>query len=163
MQVTEDFLQEEYYDHLNEIITSTQFPWMFQKRVANIEEDPEEDLNHYYFVHSLFFQNKIESPLYDDFLYLFQSLNVQFLHRARVLMFVNQGEQYIHDRHVDHTTNCKTALIYMNTNDGFTDFETGERVESVKNRLLLFDGSVPHSSSTPTNTKERLLLSVTYI
>ena len=51
----------------------------------------------------------------------------------------------------------------MNTNDGFTDFETGERVESVKNRLLLFDGSVPHSSSTPTNTKERLLLSVTYI
>jgi len=163
MQVTEDFLQEEYYDHLNEIITSTQFPWMFQKRVANIGEDPEEDLNHYYFVHSLFFQNKIESPLYDDFLYLFQSLNVQFLHRARVLMFVNQGEQYIHDRHVDHTTNCKTALIYMNTNDGFTDFETGERVESVKNRLLLFDGSVPHSSSTPTNTKERLLLSVTYI
>tara|TARA_E500000331_G_scaffold106201_1_gene102910 strand:- start:21189 stop:21680 length:492 start_codon:yes stop_codon:yes gene_type:complete len=163
MQVTEDFLQEEYYDHLNEIITSTQFPWMFQKRVANIEEDPEEDLNHYYFVHSLFFQNKIESPLYDDFLYLFQSLNVQFLHRARVLMFVNQGEQYIHDRHVDHTTNCKTALIYMNTNDGFTDFETGERVESVKNRLLLFDGSIPHSSSTPTNTKERLLLSVTYI
>ena len=163
MQVTEDFLQEEYYDHLNEIITSTQFPWMFQKRVANIGEDPEEDLNHYYFVHSLFFQNKVESPLYDDFLYLFQSLNVQFLHRARVLMFVNQGEQYIHDRHVDHTTNCKTALIYMNTNDGFTDFETGERVESVKNRLLLFDGSIPHSSSTPTNTKERLLLSVTYI
>ena len=47
--------------------------------------------------------------------------------------------------------------------DGFTDFETGERVESVKNRLLLFDGSIPHSSSTPTNTKERLLLSVTYI
>ena len=42
MQVTEDFLQEEYYDHLNEIITSTQFPWMFQKRVANIGEDPEE-------------------------------------------------------------------------------------------------------------------------
>ena len=163
MQVTEDFLQEEYYDHLNEIITSTQFPWMFQKRVANIGEDPEEDLNHYYFVHSLFFQNKVESPLYDDFLYLFQSLNVQFLHRARVLMFVNQGEQYVHDRHVDHTTNCKTALIYMNTNDGFTDFETGERVESVKNRLLLFDGSIPHSSSTPTNTKERLLLSVTYI
>ena len=163
MQVTEDFLQEEYYDHLNEIITSTQFPWMFQKRVANIGEDPEEDLNHYYFVHSLFFQNKVESPLYDDFLYLFQSLNVQFLHRARVLMFVNQGEQYVHDRHVDHTTNCKTALIYMNTNDGFTDFETGERVESVKNQLLLFDGSIPHSSSTPTNTKERLLLSVTYI
>ena len=111
----------------------------------------------------MFYRNKIESPFYDDFLYLFQSLNVQFLHRARVLMFVNQGEQYIHDRHVDHTTNCNTALIYMNSNDGFTDFETGERVESVKNRLLLFDGSIPHSSSTPTNTKERLLLSVTYI
>ena len=163
MQVTEDFLQQEYYEHLYNIITDTQFPWMYQKRVANHSENPEDNLNHYYFVHSLFYEYKIESPLYDEFLYLFKSLNVHFLHRARVLMFVNQGEQYIHDTHIDHKEHCKTALIYMNSNNGFTQFEDGERVESIENRLLVFDGSIPHSSSTATDTKERLLLSVTYI
>ena len=51
MQVTEDFLQQEYYEHLYNIITDTQFPWMYQKRVANHSENPEDNLNHYYFVH----------------------------------------------------------------------------------------------------------------
>ena len=67
MQVTEDFLQEEYYEHINELITSTTFPWMFQNRVANITEDPEEDLNHYYFVHSLIFNVSISRSLYPNY------------------------------------------------------------------------------------------------
>jgi len=162
MQVTDNFLQKEYYEHLYNIITDTQFPWMYQNRVANHSENPEANLNHYYFVHSLFHDYKIESRFYEEFIHLFKVLDVQFLHRARVLMFVNQGEQHIHDTHIDHKVHCKTALIYMNSNDGFTQFEDGERVESIKNRLLIFDGSVPHSSSTATDTKERMLLSVTY-
>ena len=163
MQVIDNFLQKEYYDHLYSVITDTQFPWLFQHQVATNLEDPRANLDHYYFVHSLFHAYRIESPLYDNFVHLFEALEVDFLFRARVLLYVNQGKQIIHDRHIDHGETCKTALIYMNSNDGFTEFETGERIDSVKNRLLVFDGSVLHSSSTPTNTKDRMLLSVTYV
>ena len=163
MRVIDNFLQQEYYEHLYDLISSTEFKWIYQNQVASTNEDPRANLDHYYFVHSLFYEYKIESPLYDNFIHLFKMLNVQFLFRARVLLYVNQGKQIIHDRHTDHGESCNTALIYMNSNDGFTEFEDGERVDSVKNRLLVFDGSVLHSSSTPTNTKDRMLLSVTYV
>ena len=164
MRVIDNFLDEEYFQYLYDKITDQMnFGWQFQTQVATHDQAEELSLHHYYFVHSLYYDYKIESEHYEDFHPLFRQLNVQFLHRARVLLYVNQGVQHIHDRHIDTPCTSNTALIYMNTNDGFTEFETGERVESIKNRLLLFDGSVPHSSSTPTNTKERLLLSVTYI
>ena len=164
MQVIDNFLDEEYFQYLYDKITDQMnFGWQFQTQVATHDQAEELSLHHYYFVHSLYYDYKIESEHYEDFHHLFRELKVQFLHRARCLLFVNQGVQHIHDRHIDTPCTSNTALIYMNTNDGFTEFEDGERVDSVKNRLLVFDGSVLHSSSTPTNTKDRMLLSVTYV
>ena len=164
MQVIDNFLDEEYFQYLYEKITDQRnFGWQFQTQVATHDQREELSLHHYYFVHSLYYDYEVESEHYQDFHPLFRQLKVQFLHRARVLLYVNQGKQWIHDRHIDTPVTSNTALIYMNTNDGFTEFETGERVDSIKNRLLLFDGSVPHSSSTPTDCRERMLISVTYL
>ena len=164
MQVIDNFLEEDYFEYLyNKITDQKKFGWQFQRKVATYEENENRNLNHFYWVHSLYYDYKIESEHYEDFHHLFRELKVQFLHRARCLLFVNQGVQHIHDRHIDTPCTSNTALIYMNTNDGFTEFEDGERIDSIKNRLLLFDGSVPHSSSTPTDCRERMLISVTYL
>tara|TARA_A100000164_G_C21608161_1_gene630790 strand:- start:173 stop:661 length:489 start_codon:yes stop_codon:yes gene_type:complete len=161
MQVIDNFLDEGYFNVLYKLINCPyRFTWLFQKNVGVISGDT--SIDHYYFVHSLFRNYDIESPFYNEFKQFFDLLNISFLNRARCLLYVNQGKQIIHDRHIDYEEPCNTALLYMNTNDGFTEFETGERVDSVKNRLLVFDGSILHSSSTPTNTKERMLISVTY-
>ena len=49
----------------------------------------------------------------------------------------------------------KTAVFYVNTNNGYTEFEDGTKVESVENRIIFFDGSRPHNSSTCTDQKIR--------
>ena len=36
----------------------------------------------------------------------------------------------------------------MNTNNGYTKFETGEQVQSVENRLVTFSNHVQHTGST---------------
>ena len=43
-----------------------------------------------------------------------------------------------------------------------TGFDDGTRVDSIENRLVTFDGSVPHSSSTCTDKKNRLVLAINY-
>ena len=48
-------------------------------------------------------------------------------------------ETYMH-KDLNHVENWKTALFYLNTNDGYTKFESGEIVETVANRLVIFDG-----------------------
>ena len=41
-----------------------------------------------------------------------------------------------------------TSILYMNTNNGYTKFETGETVQSVENRLVTFSNHVQHTGST---------------
>ena len=50
----------------------------------------------------------------------------------------------------------------MNTNNGYTEFEDGTKVESVENRIVYFDGSIPHNSSTCTDQKVRAVISINY-
>ena len=66
--------------------------------------------------------------------------------------------------HIDFgdVTGYKTAIYYVNSNDGYTKFETGEIVESVGNRLVIFDGRTKHCGSTHTNQKYRIVINFNY-
>jgi len=57
----------------------------------------------------------------------------------------------------------RSAVYYLNTNNGYTVFESGEKVESVANRLLDFPANLKHSGTTCTDTKTRLALNTVYI
>ena len=89
-------------------------------------------------------------------------MDIHALVRIRAILYANQGEQIIHDKHRDYNFPHKTALLYLNTCNGFTEFEDGERVESVANRLVKFDGSKLHNSSTCTDQKVRAVISINY-
>mgnify|MGYP000234622155 CR=1 FL=1 len=42
----------------------------------------------------------------------------------------------------------KTAVFYINTNNGYTEFESGVRVSSVENRVCIFDSNLKHRGTT---------------
>jgi len=42
----------------------------------------------------------------------------------------------------------KTAVFYINTNNGYTEFESGVRVSSVANRVCIFDSNLQHRGTT---------------
>ena len=46
--------------------------------------------------------------------------------------------------------NMKTAVFYINPNNGYTEFETGVRVNSVANRVCIFDSNLEHRGTTHT-------------
>ena len=45
--------------------------------------------------------------------------------------------------HCDYP-DIKTAIFYINTNNGYTEFESGVRVSSVANRVCIFDSNFEH-------------------
>ena len=53
-------------------------------------------------------------------------------------------------------------MFYLNDNDGVTVLNDGTEVESVANRLLLFDASKPHHSTTCTDADRRVNLNFNY-
>ena len=56
-----------------------------------------------------------------------------------------------------------TSIFYVNTNNGYTELETGEKIESVANRLVTYPLNMKHSGVTQTDTQQRVLINFNYL
>ena len=65
------------------------------------------------------------------------------------------------DVHWKHE-NCMTSILHINTNNGYTKFENGEVVKSVRNRLVTFPAHLKHTGSTCTDKQYRCVINVNY-
>ena len=55
-----------------------------------------------------------------------------------------------------------TSVFYFNTNDGYTEFENGEKVHDVENRLITFPSPYYHTGNSCTNNSYRIVLNLNY-
>ena len=66
------------------------------------------------------------------------------------------------DLHTDYSFKHKGCLLYRNDNNGATYFK-GKTVEAKANRAVLFDPSIPHSSSLCDDQKRRVTVNFNYV
>lgn len=59
-------------------------------------------------------------------------------------------------------SNIITGIYYINTNDGYTLFEDGQKCESVANRFCMFPSGMKHTATTCTTTNRRLLINFNF-
>tara|TARA_B100000085_G_scaffold44313_1_gene37430 strand:+ start:5171 stop:5668 length:498 start_codon:yes stop_codon:yes gene_type:complete len=162
VKVIDNYLPEQYMDELISIICSDEFQaWSFCPRVASGDEKISN--NNYYFIHKIYQDYSPMSFLWGKLEPFVKELAPDAVIRARVLMYSNVGEFIEHEPHTDFPYSHTAALLYLNTNNGYTGFLDGTKVESKRNRLLLFDGSVPHHSTTCTDEQSRYVLSMNYL
>ena len=55
-----------------------------------------------------------------------------------------------------------TSIFYMNTNNGYTIFENGTKVESVANRMITFPANIKHTGTSCTDEKTRVVINFNY-
>tara|TARA_B100001094_G_C18071909_1_gene740511 strand:- start:12 stop:503 length:492 start_codon:yes stop_codon:yes gene_type:complete len=158
--VKDNFLDEKYFKWLQDELLDGSITWDYQDGVAEDSDEPD-----FYFIHSLYNADTFQpdSKYFNThFGKLINDLEVRALKRMRLIMYTNCGEQIVHKRHRDLDYDHTAALIYLNTNNGFTELDDGTRIDSIENRLLMFNGSELHSSSTCTDQKRRVLISLNY-
>jgi len=174
IEVIDNFLEYFVANRIESVLSSAEFPWYFHDHIAyksnNFEESllvgEKDSLDRYQFVHS-FKSNYLEttSVLYDQLtLPIVDRLKVNYLQvlRSKVNLSIYTGDAYASAFHIDNSEPHKVALYYVNTNNGYTEFETGEKINCVKNRIVLFDGSIKHRSVKQTNTKIRIAININY-
>ena len=62
-----------------------------------------------------------------------------------------------------HVQESMIGILYINTNNGYTLLETGDKIESVENRLLLFPCHIMHTGITQTDTKIRVVINFNFM
>ena len=63
--------------------------------------------------------------------------------------------------HIDFA-NCITSIFYLNSNNGYTLFEDGTKVDCVKNRIVTFPSSLYHSGVSTTDTGMKVVINFNY-
>ena len=57
----------------------------------------------------------------------------------------------------------KTAIFYLNTNNGYTLFEDSKKVDCVENRIAIFDSNKRHTGVTTTDTQSKVVLNINWL
>ena len=159
-QVYDNFLEETHFNEIEKLITMHELPW-YTTLAVGTENDFNDNL--YYQTHTFFEHHRILSPeWFDKLTPLINKLDVKSLIRIRANMYASRENISTHGFHIDYPYESKAALLYINDNDGYTEFEKGGKVESKANRLVIFNANERHRSTNCTNAYARFNINFNY-
>lgn len=137
------------------------FTWNFVNQVNNRDEI-DNHLNNYYFIHYFYNEQEPKSEHLSLLQPILSKLQPKSLIRIKGNLYTRTEQLVYHAPHVDYKFKHNGAIYYVNSNDGYTVLYDGTKVESVANRLLLFDASKSHNSTNCTNAKVRCNINFNY-
>jgi hypothetical protein len=172
MQIIDDFLTEEEFVFLRSIFLGKEISWTYSATKAKMPDTPEEKNEEFYnqqYVHTLYsLHNGVAGTVSDKLRFIapiLDKIKPSVLLRAKVNSTFPTPEIYQYAFHVDQYLDVpfKTAVYYLNTNNGLTVFADGTEVETVANRLVVFDGKELHTGTSATDCKRRVVLNLNWI
>ena len=156
MDIVENYVDAESLKQLNINLNANHFPWYWVKKIARAN-----NINNYHFSHVFYIHDRICSNWFSliekSFLLL---LKPKALIRIKANLNVRTEKQFLFEKHQDQDFDCKVAIFYLNSNDGYTLINNKE-IKSVKNRMLFFNNEW-HSSSTTTDQPNRIVINFNY-
>ena len=156
IQIVPNFLEFYTFSELYNQFNSPNFPWFWTQSPG----EPEQYINLLYFDHQ--FSSAMNPNMNRCLMAATDKLGVISILRVKLNATPKGAPEQ--EWHTDWqiSTPSKTCVFYMNTNDGYTEFETGEKVRSESNTAVIFDTNLKHRGVPQTDTDRRLVLNISY-
>jgi len=152
-----NFLKSENFLFLKNEISSTDFPWYIQQKSIPTSKNRYD----FHFGHVFYEHFNIKSRSFNTIKPLIENLKIKSLIRVKANLYPICNKIFIPDLHVDQYFNCKVAIFYVNTNNGYTMLESN-KIKSVENTILLFESSKKHYGTSSTDTQSRITINFNY-
>ena len=163
MKVIDDFLPDYYFKSIHNTLLGSEFPWYYHTHVSYT--DIEDDMFQFVYI---FYADGTPTSNAQRFSLMemcLQKLGVRNLYRIKANLnprtFFHRKTGY----HVDMEMwgPHQTAVYYVNSNNGYTEFKKGGKVKSVANRMVIFDSKLEHQGVTSTDQKARVVINFNYV
>ena len=190
VQIIDNMMPADAFEQMHSMITDKAFPWGMQNKVSYdiLKKQDEEaggdgsidygrwendkefvDFNNLQFRHIFYFDHVNQSE-YTQYLWpLLSGIRTPSWMRIRATLNQYTSKHImLGGYHSDippawHNLPITTGLFYFNTNNGYTEFKDGYRVNNVANRLLLFPCPLKHSAVSCTDKQYRLQLNLNLV
>ena len=160
--IIDNFLSDDQFKEIQNFLINDHFPWYFNDYVTSDKDT--EGLDNFQFTHTFFDNLYPRSEHISRIDPIISALGPKSLVKIKANLLPGKNTIIEYDLHTDCSPplSCKTAVYYINTNNGYTFFESGERVISRENRMVIFDGNLKHAGTTCSDKKTRILVNFNF-
>ena len=156
-KIEDNYLTVEEHIILKNIMQSNTFPWYFN----DVKVKKNDKLFEYQFVHIFYNDNNVNSDFFNHLNSLIKKLKPLSLIRIKANCHHISNNLIKFGKHIDQKFKCKTAIYYLNDNDGYTMIGD-KKVESKSNRMVFFDSDKEHYGTNSTNCNNRMIINFNY-
>ena len=160
IEIIDDFLDKESFEFIKKTMLSEEFSWFYTpQKTAGYEFD-----ENFQFFHLFYVNHSINSPHFNILNPLINKINPLALVKIKANLTGKTQKIIDYGYHTDYITDTKlyTAVYYITSNNGSTNFKNGPTVQSKENRIVIFDSQLPHSGTSHTDERLRVLLNLNF-
>ena len=165
IDIIDDFLSDYHNRAIENALVGkfSNFPWLFDNNLNGKKR-----LGNYYFTYAMIDEGVIGCEKWlPIFIPLLDKLKIPLsnVYRLKTNLYPWTHRRVHHCTHRDYPPESPltTALYYVNTNNGYTQFKWRKKVKSVENRIVIADVTREHSAFTCTDKKSRVIINFNYI
>ena len=159
MNIYKNFLNKEDFKQIESFMMSPNMPWFFNDGVTSWDDKK-------YFQFTFLFLDEGKKNCVDEHFNIlkpfFKKIKFNKLNRIKANLLTKDKEIIEHGMHTDQKEGT-TGIFYLNTCNGYTKFETGEKIKSEKNKYIEFNSTLKHTGSTCTDEKRRVVINFNYV
>jgi len=157
MKVINNCLSKEELINFQKLTMNYTFPWFMTWGVSNAND------KNYQFTHTFYNDYEIKSSYFNLLNPILKILNPISIIKIKANLLIKENEIIKHGYHVDtYSKNAKTAIFYVNTNNGFTEFKNKNISKSEENKLIIFNSQLEHTGTTCTDEFFRTVINFNY-
>ena len=167
MKIEDNFLDEQSFQNLQNLIFDPYFAWYYNKAI-----DYEDDEDKFQFTHTFYNNDVPTSSEIKKLNPLIEKIKPLLIYRIKANLLTKTPNIIENKFHIDisYFVNFPeklklwtTSIFYVNTNNGYTEFEDGTKVESIENRLVSFPTDMKHRGTSCTDQNTRIVINFNYI
>ena len=156
MNIYKNFVDKKICKQIKDNMLGANFPWFYRKNQTGKDSS---FLNHVFFTN-----NKLNSNLYSLIEPLVKKLNPDKLINIRANLCLKRPMKSHWHSDFDNlklTSKSKTAIYYVNTNNGYTVFKN-KKIKSEANKMIIFNGNTQHKVKYQTDRDTRIVINFLY-
>lgn len=158
-KIIDNALPQQEFKKIKDLLLGFYFPWFYNPSVSQKTAKDGFYFNHVFFGVE---PHKINSDHFDVLQPILNLLKPRAVIRIKANFYPQTKNIESHEQHSDYSYAHKGAIFSVNACDGYTLLKKSIKIDSKENRLLLFDPSTPHNSTTCTNEQGRVNINFNY-
>ena len=162
--VIDNFLDKQSFQNLQNVMFGAEFCWVYNNAIDYEDEEGDK----FQFTHT-FYNARIgpSSQHYGKLSNILNKIKPKEIFRIKANLLTKTSEIVENSFHNDvdglGIMPWITSILYMNTNNGYTEFENGTTVESEENRMVVFPAEMKHRGTSCTDKKIRVVINFNYL